>query len=286
MISGRIGRAFVLSCLGIWFILETSSSAAVVWRRLATGCDLTQLSSNSANFIANPDLTIVRLDPAHWQLALVGRKLTGETSNYTPKVWCQRHELALAINAGMFNVDRVTHVGYLRDRLKVNNKNLNSYKSIAAFNPKRRNLPAFKIFDLDASGVSLKSILRDYESAMQNLRLIKRAGRNVWKPQAKRWSETALGEDSSGRILFIFCATPYSMFDLNKILLNLKIGLVCAQHLEGGPEAQLYLKLGSEELQLSGGIDIPSFGVTTLNQQLELPFVLGARPKVKSKTDR
>ncbi len=61
---------------------------------------------------------------------------------------------------------------------------------------------------------SASSILKDYGSAVQNLRLIKRPGSNQWGKQDSRWSEAALGEDSSGRVLFLFSRAPFSMHDL------------------------------------------------------------------------
>ncbi len=46
--------------------------------------------------------------------------------------------------------------------------------------------------------------------------------------------------DQEGNILFIFSRTPFSMHDLNNILIELPIKIDCAQHLEGGPEASLF----------------------------------------------
>jgi hypothetical protein len=65
-------------------------------------------------------------------------------------------------------------------------------------------LAPFRIFDLDRPGVTLKSILKDYRSAVENLRLIKHPGANQWGQQDRMRSEAALGEDSSGRVLFRF----------------------------------------------------------------------------------
>jgi len=41
----------------------------------------------------------------------------------------------------------------------------------------------------------------DYSSAIQNLRLIKKPGINVWNRQNRKWSEASIGEDDKGRIL-------------------------------------------------------------------------------------
>ncbi len=150
----------------------------------------------------------------------------------------------------MFATDYRTHVGYLRAGDHVNNGRFNKYQSVAAFGPERTGLPRFRIFDLDAPGTRREAILRDYSSAVQNLRLIKRPGENRWSRQKKAWSEAALGEDGAGRILFIFCRSPFTMYDLNHELLGLGIGLVAAQHLEGGPEAQLYVHVGETEIEM------------------------------------
>jgi hypothetical protein len=37
--------------------------------------------------------------------------------------------------------------------------------------------------------------------------------------------------------------SPFSMYDLNEELLQSRIGIVAAQHLEGGPEIQLKMSI-------------------------------------------
>ena len=84
---------------------------------------------------------------------------------------------------------------------------------------------------------------------------MKRPRQNRWEDQPKRWSEAALAEDREGRVLLVFSGTAYSMHDFNEILLSLPIGIVCAQHLEGGPEAQVYVKIGDFELEQVGDFE-------------------------------
>ena len=60
---------------------------------------------------------------------------------------------------------------------------------------------------------------------------------------------------------------------------SLGIGLVSAQHLEGGPEAQLYLHVGGFERELFGSFE------TTFREDdgnalpWPIPNVLGVRPR-------
>ena len=246
------------------------------WQLLAPGMELKRLSA-----AGDSQITILRIDPELWELQFFGPGSTGESSSQTARAWAEAHNLTAVINAGMFDTDGKTHLGYLRYREQVSNGHANAYKSVAAFDPHDSRLPRFQIFDLDASGVTLQSILKDYASAVQNLRLIKRPGASTWGQQQKKWSEAALGEDSNGRILFIFSRSPFTMHDLNQELLFSGIGLVAAQHLEGGPEAQVYIHAGKAELEMFGSYETSFREDNTNSIAWPIPNVLGVRPRVK-----
>jgi exopolysaccharide biosynthesis protein len=250
------------------------------WQPLAPGMDVQILNARIPGSDGDSKITVVRIDPKLWELVFIGISQTGETSGKTAREWCKSYKLTAAINAGMFDTNNKTHVGYLRYREHVNNGQVNNYKSIIAFDPcKEKELQTFQIFDLDETGVSIKSILNDYNSAIQNMRLIKKPGTNVWNQQDRKWSEAAIGEDNAGRILFIFSRSQFSMHDLNEELLKSGIGIVAAQHLEGGPEAQLYLHVGNVELDLFGSYET-SFKEDNGNETpWPIPNILGIRPK-------
>jgi hypothetical protein len=167
----------------------------------------------------------------------------------------------------------------MHDGDHVNSKTRNHYLSAAAFGPKREGLPPFRIFDLDVD--SLETIKKDYASVIQNLRLIKRPGENRWSKQDRKWSEAALGEDSAGRVLFIYSRTAFSMHEFNEILVQLPIGLQCAQHLEGGPEAQLYVKSGDVEIEVVGSFETGFFDNDTNLHAWPIPNVIGISRKKK-----
>jgi exopolysaccharide biosynthesis protein len=245
--------------------------------------DLNYLPIRHSNFSSDARITVLRIDPKLWQLEAVGSSQSNDPSSHTAREWCEKHKLTAAINAGMFKTDGKTHVGFMGSREHLNNSKENNYQSVAAFDPRDPNSPApFRIFDLDAPQVTLQSILEDYASAIQNLRLIKRPGSNQWSQQTRMWSEAALGEDTSGRVLFIFSRTPFSMHDLNQELLAAGIGLVAAQHLEGGPEAQLYLHVGEVQLEQFGSYET-SFKENDSNASpWPIPNVLGVRPRSPS----
>jgi len=262
------------------FMLFTSPGMVFgAWQTLAPGMDLGTFAASHPDGPVDARITVLRIDPDLWSLELVGAGLDGESSRQTSRKWSKSHRLTAAINAGMYATDYRTHVGYLRFQMNVNNDNVNAYQSVAAFDPRREGLPRFRIFDLDSPGVSMEMILRDYASVVQNLRLIKRPGLNRWRQQEKRWSEAALGEDESGRILFIFCRTPYTMHDFNNELLGLGIGLVAAQHLEGGPQAQLYIHVGEKKYEFNGSHGTAFADDDETSTAWPIPNVLGVRPR-------
>jgi hypothetical protein len=263
-------------------LMWTLSADAAGWQTLAPGMELKEFVAGKASIVGDSRIAVVRIDPELWELEFMGVSLTGESTGHTAREWCQSHDLTAAINAGMFGRDNKTHIGFLRSGGHVNCARVNSYQSVAAFDPRGGpDLPPFRIFDLDAPGVSMKRILKDYAAAVQNMRLLKRPGTNVWSRQDNQWSEAALGEDEAGRILFIFCRSPYSMRDLNHELLASGIGLVAAQHLDGGPPAQMYVAAGGREMELIGSYETELYETDSNEAAWPIPNVIGVRPKAK-----
>jgi Phosphodiester glycosidase len=250
------------------------------WQTLAPGMDIRRLQSRKQSLLGDSKITVLRIDPALWKLEITGTFQTGEAAGHTAREWSRKQKYTAVINAGMFETDGKTHLGYMRSRDRVFNGNVNAYQSVLAFDAREgRTVPGFQISDLDAPGNSLPGILTDYMSAVQNLRLIKRPGINQWGKQSREWSEAAVGEDGAGYLLFIYSRSPFSMHDLNEELLTSGIGVVAAQHMEGGPEAQLYVHLGSTELEMFGSYET-SFKENDQNLAAwPVPNVIGVRPR-------
>jgi hypothetical protein len=250
------------------------------WKQLAQGMDLQNLVVKNHGKSGGSHISIVRIDPHLWELVFIGLSQTGESSGKTAREWCKNYKLTAAINAGMFGDNYKTHVGFLRSRDHVNNSQVNNYQSVVAFDPKKgKEIPPFRIFDLDESGITIQSILKDYNSVVQNLRLIKKPGTNQWNYQNGEWSEAAIGEDKEGRILFIYSRCPLSMHDLNQELLTSDIDIIAAQHLEGRYEAQFYLFQGDEEIDLFDSYDANSDEDNGNAEAQPIPNILGIRPR-------
>src|SRR5215467_2089664 len=276
-----LAKTFGLFSLAISVALFRGANAGAPpdWQVLSPGMELRFIPIHRVNTSENARMTVLRIDAHLWELHAIGASSTHENTNHTAREWCETQELTAAINAGMFKTDGKTHVGLMRFREHINNGEVNKYQSVAAFDPRDPHLAPFHIFDLDAPRVTVQSILKDYDSAVQNLRLIKHPGSNQWSQQSKMWSEAALAEDGAGRVLFIFSRTPLSMHDLNEELLAAGIGIVTAQHLEGGPEAQLYVRVGSFKIEQFGSYETSFRENDSNSAPWPVPNVLGVRPR-------
>lgn len=245
------------------------------WSVLASGLDLGRFDSGRPGSGGDGTIFVLRIAPDAWRMEVLCATADSSGRSMSAREWCRRYGLAAATNAGMFATDFRTHIGYLRAGNHVNSARLNAYQSLALFSPSRPGLPGFRIIDLDVSAPAVDSLRSDYRHLVQNLRLVKRPRENRWQGQAERWSEAALGEDRLGRALIVFSRTAYSMREFNEILLELPIDLVCAQHLEGGPEAQLYVKVDDFELELVGSFET-AFDETGENRDAwPVPNVIG-----------
>lgn len=251
--------------------VPASADDGVQWRRLQAGMDYAEFRIEAAAGIGDRTLHVVRVDPRKTKpVAILASE--GDKKARTAGRWCEEGKLAVAINLGMFDTDRLTNIGYLRHGLHMNSRSWKSkFKSVLAFNPKAKGLPPVILVDLPYS----KRNLADYKTVVQNLRLIKSSGENVWKGKGKRWSEAAVAMDREGKLLFLFCRTPLSMQEFNDMVLNLPLGIVRAMHMDGGPQASLSIHAGGVDLDLYGSYetDFPPFDLNI--KQWPIPNVLG-----------
>ena len=213
------------------------------WKPLQPGVEYAAVGPESDR------LHLVRIDPTKARLEAIMAS-AGDGRARTAGDWCRERKLAVAINMGMFRDDKRTNAGHAHAPGHVNNARWNpKYNSALGFGAAA---PAVMI-DLDAPGAQER--LSPYPTVVQNLRLIRGPGHNVWSAQDKRWSEAAVAVDRSGRVLFAFSRSPYTMRAFNQRLLALPLDITGAMHVEGGPEASLSIHAGGVDLDLNGSYE-------------------------------
>lgn len=243
------------------------------WQTLGDGLEYRTFEAPKTTPFGDTQIHVVRIDPAKARLRLLAASAL-DRKKRTAAGWSKEFELAAAINAGMFDTDHVSNVGYMRDGEHVNNPRWRpDYKSVLLFAPKDPKDRAALLLDRDTP--SFEATVSKYGAVIQNLRLLKAPAQNVWQKSDKRWSEAAVAMDRKGRILFIFSRSPYPMHELNAILAKLPINIETAMHVEGGPEASLSIHAGSTHLDLAGSFET-GFNENDDNaEQWPIPNVLG-----------
>ena len=273
-------RGFVVNTIISVFVLILSGLifGSGTWDNLEKGLDYGKFKVDASAVTGDSIIHVLRINPEYWDFKLLCASELTEGKRFSVKDWCDKYELTAGINAGMYDVDMLTHIGHLSNYQHVNNRTDHpQYHSVAAFNPKSKKHSPFRIIDTETE--ALADIRKNYHSVTENLRLIKRSRQNRWEQQTKKWSEAALGEDKNGNALFIFCRSPYSMHDFNNLLLELPIDLISAQHLEGGPEAQLFINSGDFKLDLTGGFETGFLESGGNTYHYPVPNIIGIKKK-------
>jgi hypothetical protein len=228
----------------------------VPWQPLEPGLDLGRFEGPSGG-TGDGVITIVRVDPARFELRLLNASAPGEGTARSPRDWAHRTRAVAAINASMYQEDLRTSVSLMRARTHVNQRRVSRDRTILAFDPIDPSAPRFRMIDRDCD--DLDAIGVRYGSLVQSIRLVSCERKNVWVPSDRRTSAAVVGLDAAGRLLLIHARTAWPTSLLADALLALPIGLERAMYVEGGAEAQLFVSSGGRELELIGAFEgIPS----------------------------
>jgi len=256
-----------LPVLWVVFLSADGLSQDGPWKRMNEGLSLAEFDPPQKPLVKDSKIVILKIDPQYYSFKLLCASELGKI-RLTAKEWCRRYGLLSAINAGMYQKDGLTNVGYMKTFSHVNNPRLNSaYKAVLAFNRVEPAVPEIQIIDLKCH--DFDAVKSRYQTFVQNIRMISCTQENVWAKQDRMWSLAVLGMDKAGNALFIFSEGPYSGHDFNTLLLSLPVSIYNAMYLEGGPEASLYYSAHGVELDQSGIYE------TGLNEN---PVRPGARP--------
>lgn len=268
----RAGRGPAPTLLALAFVTcAVSARAEIVWRPLEDGLELAQPKAPGRHRTGDGLVTLVRIDPAKAKLALAMAKFEGDKKR-TAAEWAREKRWSFAVNAGLYQDDRLTNVGLMRDGRRVNNPRVNHYRSVFAFNPRGGLREPFQLWDkvCDKDGE-----FRRFDTQIQNIRLIDCRKRVTWPASEKDVSLAVLGADGNDRLIVAFSQSPHTAGGFARLLLRWPLDLRRAQYLEGGRPAQLYLEAGGVTLNLNGlcGGTLGCIGISGVAP--EIPNVLG-----------
>jgi hypothetical protein len=253
------------------------------WQQLHKGLELGIFPAPIAAANGDSLVRVLRIDPEYYQLKLLNASGIENGKPLTPKQWCQQNGLVAGINPSMYQTDYKTSVSLMRTKIHTNNPRLSKDMTILAFDRQDAGVPPVKMIDRQCE--DFQSWKQKYGTLVQSIRMISCTGKNVWKPQARRWSTSAIGIDKQNKVLFIHVRALYSTYDLINILKKLPLNISRAMYTEGGPQAQLYINTGNQELELTGSYETGSNDASKGAISWPLPNVLGIIKKFNNKTN-
>jgi len=222
------------------------------WQALEAGLEYALFDGPPAE-AGDGKIAVVRIDPARFELKLLNASAPGEGELRTARAWAYRAGASAAINASMYQEDYRSSVSLMRTRDHVNQRRLSKDKAVLAFDPLVSGAPPVRI--IDRACEDFAEAEKRYGSFVQSIRMISCDRRNVWTPSDRRFSSAAIGIDAKGRVLFIHARSPWPVSELVRTLLALPIDLAQAMYVEGGPEAQLFARAGTREIERVGGFE-------------------------------
>lgn len=251
---------------------STAENSGLAWQKMEDGLQVAELRSQQDSATNKVNLLIVKLDPEKFRFVLMCASQNGNRK-MSVKDWCERYHLLGAVNAGMYQQDGLTSVGYLKTNEHINNGHMNRNMAVLAFNPVDAGMPQIQIIDREFQDFEV--FRHKYRSFLQSIRMISLENKNVWSPQSSGWSTLAIAIDTQGQVLLIFNESRLSVHDLIEVLLSLPLSIRNAMYLEGGPQASLYLSTPTHTIERHGlwenGLDRP--GIPPIDWPI--PNILG-----------
>jgi hypothetical protein len=230
---------------------KTESNAS--WQELEKGLELGIFVSPQPSERGDSMIRILRINPQQFNFRLLNASANTGGYAVSPKQWCRRNGLTAAINASMYQADYKTSVSLMRTRTHINNPRLSKDMMILAFDRLTPEVPLIKLIDRQCEDFELWK--NKYGTLIQSIRMVSCKGKNVWSRRIQKWSTAAIGIDHQGKVLFIHVRALYSTHDLINILKKMPLDIARAMYLEGGPEAQLYIRSGGQEFEFVGSYE-------------------------------
>lgn len=279
--------AILFVCLALMFVTKASgqqkklTEKAIVWTDIDNGLTYSECNGPYISKFSDSKVSILKINPSFFNFELVLAS-DSDSTLHTIAEWCEIKNLQAGFNAGMYSLkDHISGSGFTMNFNHINNKKVNeSFNALAVFNPKDKAYQSFRIVDM--TNEDWKSVLNNYNSCFQSIRMIDNNGKAVyWKHKpVLRCSMCILAIDKSDNVLFIFTRSPYSVNEMINFLLNSELHIKTAMYIEGGPEASLYIKTQQNEI-IKFGSYVSNACPNDKNTELrKMPNIIGVRKKI------
>lgn len=249
-----------------------SKAQSIIWQNLDSGLFFSEIISPIKSSLGDSKVTILKVDPKYYDFKLISARENNEDIK-SLKDWAKIKGLIAAINAGLYQEDGKTNVGFMKNYNFINNGFLNKGNTILAFNRKDTTVPKIQIIDLKCQ--NWEELKNKYNTYTQCIRMMDCNQKNTWKQQDRKYSMSVIAIDEFGNALFIFTHSPYSVHDFIDILKLLPLDIYNAMYLEGAAPASFYLNANGLEIEKSGNFKYESEENEDKGAAWKLPNIIG-----------
>ena len=139
----------ILASFCILLSASLAHSQDAKWNNITPGFSILQPELAAKSAVGDSTATIVRIDPKLYQLKLLSAAAL-DHGKLTADAWAQKYKLLAVTNAGMFDIDHISHLGFMMSNGKVHQAKLRKdYLSVAVFDPIKSTAKPFRIYDTD-----------------------------------------------------------------------------------------------------------------------------------------
>lgn len=250
---------------------------AIKWRQIQPGLDYYEFKVTPASTVGDSKIRVLRISPKYFTFHMVNASSPSEGGLMSVRQWAKKHSFTAAINASMYQSDHFTSVSLMKNGKHINNPHVSKHKTVFAFSTRSPKNSRAVIYDRECDNFG--ELKKKYHSYVQSIRMISCQGKNVWKKQPASFSTAAIANDKNGNILFIHVRAPFSTHNLINHLLGLPLDIRTAMYVEGGHQAQLYVKMPQREYVLLGRYRSHFSGQAKAKFGWPIPNVIGIRPR-------
>jgi uncharacterized protein YigE (DUF2233 family) len=233
-----------------------------------------------------PALLSFRIDPERLRFSIHQFHDEGLAGPLTIQEWRQRTGALLVFNAGLFRED-YSYIGLLyKDGRQLGSKRHRSWQGLFVAEPTQPGLQKARVLDLAYE--SFQEDPPQYREVAQSLMLLDRGGKPRVRDSGKRAYQTAVGEDSEGKIWVIKTTNEVSLHDLAACLRRAFPALRQVMAMDGGSSSDLAVASSQIPVRINaklraawqGFIESPGLVHT------QLPAVIAVSPRATAAADR
>jgi len=225
--------------VGAWAI--TQGTRGPRWQTLQSGVEFAMIRGEPYCRSGSSDIAVLRLDPARVRLRAHHYTLQPDGAPLPLKEW-QRRTRALAVfNAGQYYPD-LSYMGILVCDGRVVSSRLHPRFRAALVASPVSGGPGARVLDLEQSRLDPER--PGWRQVAQSFMLFDRGGATRVRKTSQVARRTVVAEDRHGHLLTITSEGGYTLWDFARLLQSSPLQLSHAMAMDGGHEAELYVKVG------------------------------------------